>query len=53
MRMPVVVDSFLSFYYISFGDAIPFSVVEPLTLLGLAYISYLLAEVIHFSGHIW
>ncbi|XP_059483031.1 sodium/hydrogen exchanger 4-like [Neocloeon triangulifer] len=26
--------------------------VEPLALLGLAYISYLLAEVIHFSGHI-
>ncbi|XP_059483016.1 sodium/hydrogen exchanger 4-like [Neocloeon triangulifer] len=26
--------------------------VEPLTLLGLAYISYLVAEVIQFSGHI-
>ncbi|XP_065331539.1 Na(+)/H(+) exchanger protein 7-like [Cloeon dipterum] len=27
-------------------------IVEPLTLLGLAYIAYLLAEVVHFSGHI-
>jgi len=41
------------FYHISIDDAILFLVVEPLTLLGLAYISYLMAEVIHFSGHIW